>query len=111
MRSLQAAELVGSLIGMETAVQRDLAYDASKMVAFPPLWVSQGAKIVRQHEAELNWKDKMQDWVTEKPARPTIYKLAMRDNLVKLRNKCYGCADHGLHTTCLGYAGGGYKRR
>ena len=55
---LQAAELVGSLIGMENAINRELAYDASKLVAFPPLWVSPGAKIVRQHEAELNWKDR-----------------------------------------------------
>jgi len=99
----KAAELVGSLIGMENAIQRDARYDATKMVAFPPLWVSTGAKIRRQHEAESNWKDKMQNWETEKPDRPTIYKIAIRDNLIKLNNKCYGCTDHGLHMHCLGY--------
>jgi len=99
----KAAELVGSLIGMENAINRDLSYDASKLVAFPPLWVSPGAKIVRQHEAELNWKDRMQDWETQKPERPTIYKIAIRDNLVKLGNKDYGCINHGYRTTCIGY--------
>ena len=49
---------MGSLIGMENAINRAIPYDASKLVAFPPLWVAQGAKIVRQHEAELNWKDR-----------------------------------------------------
>jgi len=99
----KAAELVGSLIGMENAIQRDAHYDATQMAAFPPLWVSTGAKIRRQHEAESNWKDKMQNWETEKPERPTIYKIAIRDNLIKLSNKCYGCTDHGLHMHCLGY--------
>jgi len=99
----KAAELVGSLIGMENAINRELAYDASKLVAFPPLWVSPGAKIVRQHEAELNWKDRMQDWETQKPERPTIYKIAIRDNLLRLGKKCYGCTDHGYRPTCLGY--------
>ena len=98
----QAAEIVGSLIGMENCIDEYVSYDATKLVAFPPLWISTGAKILRQHEAELNWKDRMQDWETEKPERPSIYKIAIKDNLLKLRKKCYGCTDHGLRTNCIG---------
>ena len=89
---------------MENCIDEYDSYDATKLVAFPPLWISSGAKILRQHEAELNWKVRMQDWETEKPERPTIYKTAIKDNLLKLRKKCYGCTDHGLRTKCLGYA-------
>ena len=134
---------------MENAINRELPWDTAKMVAFPPLWVSPGAKIVRQHEAELNWKDRfnlrkrttvegeirtsiffstvtdflttnpdlfarltltdvhsfdrMQDWETQKPERPTIYKLAIRDNLLKIGNKDYGNINHGYRTNCIGY--------
>jgi len=99
----KAAEIVGSLIGMENTFKRDLPYDKSKVIAFPPLWIAPGAKVNRQHEPELNWKDRMQDWETEKPERQTMYHHIVRDNVAKMRNKCFGCTDHGVRTTCLGY--------
>jgi len=129
MRTDKANAELGSLIGIENAVAElndvdldglsltggvgigasaggvDRRWDQSKLVAFPPLWIESGAKVKRRFIPDANFAKRLQDWDSEVPKRETVYSIAIKHNLEKLRRKCYGCVNHRDpgYGRCLGY--------
>merc|ERR1719334_1907976 len=105
MRYDKANAELGSLIGIEAGGIVDRRWDKSKLVAFPPLWIESGAKVKRRFIPDANFAKRLQDWDSEVPKRETVYSIAIKDNLDKLRHKCYGCVNHRDpgYGRCLGY--------
>jgi hypothetical protein len=79
-------------MGLEVGVDRDMPYDPTQTVAFPPMWIKSGAKVARDYEPEANWKDRMQDWETPEEPKPNVYTIAIEarwkilDNIVAIYN-------------------------
>ena len=104
---LSVAGGVGGLggVGIDASGFVDGRWDKSKLVAFPPLWIESGAKVRRRFIPDANFAKSLKDWDSEVPKRETVYSIAIKDNLDKLRRKCYGCVNHREpgYGRCLGY--------